>query len=252
MNRITTVIAAGLLALATALPASAQTDAPEPTDAAAREDTHRDRVAALDHLKRRAQAAVDRRLETLDRMTDLVSDHGHMTTGHKDELLADYAAAEAGLVDLNSQIQAAATVGEALALLPKIAEDYRVYLVMVPKSHGVAVSDAIVAAGDRIVAAGTVIQAAIDRAEDAGVDATTAQQLLEAALADGAAGVAKGDPVAESVIDLDAANWPDPAESVLRSARADLQDARASIRSAVEGLRGSVAALREALGNRNG
>lgn len=246
MKRITTLLTAGLIVMAGALPAAAQTDA-APNETRMDQVERHDPDKALERVKGHAQKAVDRRLEALARLTEAINGSEHITAGHQTDLLSDYAAAEAGLADLNAEIQAVTDLDEALELTAKIATDYRVFLVIVPKSHGVVVSDTIVAATDRMAEAGGEIQEAIDRATEAGIDAAAAQELLDAALADATAAAGTAGPVADDIIGLDASDWPDPAQAQLHSARGTLHDAGDLAHSAVRGLRASVDALRDAI-----
>ncbi len=250
MKRIATLLTAGLIIMVAALPAAAQTNTGPDENRLDQVERH-DPDKALERVKVHAQKAVDRRLDALARLTEAINDNEHIAFNHQTDLLSDYAAAESGLTDLNAEIQAATDLEEALTLTPKIATEYRVFLVIVPKSHGVVVSDTIVAAGDRIAEAGAEIQAAVDRASDSGIDVSAAQELLDAALADAAGAAATADPVAEDIIGLAASDWPEPAQSQLQGARGTLHDAGDLAHSAVRGLRASVEALRDAIDDHN-
>lgn len=243
MKRITLLLTAGLIAVATALPAAAYAQDASQHDQVQRHDPD----AALERVKAHAQTAVERRLNVLDRLTDAVAANDHISADHQSELLADYTAAEEGLTDLNAEIQVATTLAEVLDLTPKIATDYRAFLVIVPKSHGVLASEAVAAAGDRISEVGVELQEAIDRASDAEIDPSEAQALLDDALADGAAAASMADPVAEDVIGLTASDWPEPAHDALHGARETLHEAGELTHSAVRGLRAAGEALRSAI-----
>jgi hypothetical protein len=72
----------------------------------------------------------------------------------------------------------------------------------------------------------------IARFEEAGFDVDEAWRLLSSMQEHTATGLRLAEPVAEAVITLQASDWPDPAETILREARSDISEARASLRSA--------------------
>jgi hypothetical protein len=252
-----TVVAAALVATALAAPAFAQEDRSGDqgqltesarTDAGDTAPADERAGRGLERIKAAADAAVQRRLDTLDRLNERVEASVHMTQPHKDQLLAEYRRLTDGLDALNAEIQATEDAATALRLTADIAADFRIYLVVVPKSWAVAGSDAMVDATERIEEAGARIQEAIDEANEAGIDTTKAQSLLDGALSDGAEAGSVAGPVAAAVIDLDASDWPEPARATLQGAHEDLRAARELIRSAADGLRSAADALRASLG----
>jgi hypothetical protein len=203
--------------------------------------------ADFDAAKQRALDAIERRLETLDRLTGEVRANEHVTDDHASALVADFERTSAGLTSLAGEIRAAATWEELRALTPKIAEDFRVYLVIVPKTLEVVASDTLVAGSDRVLNAAAGVQEAIDRAAEAGFDVSRAQELLDASVTSARSAAAGAGPVAGSVIDLGAGDWPDPAESLLKAGRSSLGEARSDLRLSVDQLRESISALRDAV-----
>ncbi len=244
MKRLMALAIAGLIVMAAALPAAAQ--AGSVTDQSIPVRDH-DPATALDKIKTHAERAIAVRLETLGRLTDAVSSNDHLTGGHAAQLLAELSGAETGLAALGDEIQNATGVEEALGLAAKIATDYRVYLVIGPKTHAVLASDSIVAAEGRFSEAADEVQAAIERAEQAGVDTGDAQALLDEARAAATVAADQAAPVADRVVDLAASDWPDPAEAILLTAREDLPTAGSSLRDAVHRLRAAIDELRSAL-----
>jgi len=206
------------------------------------------RADAIRQAKERAQQAIDRRLDTLDRLGDRVSNNAHITADHARSLVADFGAAQRGLAALGDEIDAADTLAGIFRLSTKIATDYRVYLVIAPKTHEVIVSDTIVDVADRFAEVANTLGEAIERADDGGYDVTEARRWL--AVAEDEIGEAKraGGPVAGDVIGLTASDWPDPAQSALRSGSSRLKNARLDLHEARAALHKSHEALREALG----
>lgn len=237
----TALTAAAALAFAPT-PASAQTqDAPTAPE--------RLQSGDVEGGKARANGAIDRRLVTIERLETRVSDHPHVTDPHQRELLDELGRASAGLRALSADIAQATTIEELRDLVPKIATDFRVYLVVAPKVHQVLGSDSVVAAGTRLEKMSESLAGRIDRAVENGVDASEAAAHLADMTAEFGQALAVGEPDAGTVLPLTAADWPDPAAAVLAQGRADLGDARRFLREARISFSEAVAPLREALGS---
>lgn len=230
MKRMKRLIAVGLSAgMLMALPAtaSAQTD----------ESTTQSAERTIDSAKERAQAAIDRRLETLDTLTERVTNSEHMTDRHKATLLGEYTSASFGLSVLSEEIADATTGDELRTLIPAIAEDFRIYLVVVPKSRQVGASDRVGDIVERLEEAADKVAAAIERGDEAGLDMSEARRWLISARDDIAEARRTGVPVAGDVIGLQASDWEDPASSTLTEGRRRLQNSRVDIRKAIESLK---------------
>lgn len=252
-KRLATIATAATIALAGLAPAAfAQTDT---TDRPAQTDTApTDRLAqelgdSLARIKAAAATAIDHRFDTLARLTEIVEQNDHISDAHASSLLADYQATDSGLRALGDQIAATDNVADALELSVKIAVDYRVYLVVAPKSAEVLVSDTVVGLVAKFEESAARVQAVIDGLEAGGFDVTEPQGLLDGALADAAEAEAVGGPVADRVIGLSAGEWADPAEGVLRDGRTSLEQARDHGRDAINGMKATIEALR-GIGNR--
>ena len=90
------------------------------------------------------------------------------------------------------------------------------------------------------------IQAAIDRAEEAGFDVTEAQDALDRMSAHLAAAALLIDPVPRNVLALQPVDMPEGGD-LLRSAHADLKSGGHELRAAREAARRAVEALRDIL-----
>ena len=246
MKRTLAILIAATTLVATMAPAAlAQTDT---TEIDRLEQRANDLGNSLERVKEAAAAAIEQRFDTLDRLTEHVESYEHLTDSHAASLLADYESTRAGLTALGADIEATDNLADALELSLKIAVDYRVYLVVAPKSVEVAVSDTIVAAVSRIEEAGAEIQDVIDTMEGAGFDVTEAQQFLDNALANADQAEVLGGPVADQVIGLTASDWQNPAEATLLAGKADLEQGRERVRAAVEGIHDTLKALRQSRG----
>ena len=109
-----------------------------PATAIAQEDTTRtdDSVERIiENLKDRAEKAIEKRLDTIERVTEALEESEHLTDEHERVLLDELGSSAAGLTELGRQIEEAGTIEELRELIPLIFEDYRIYAVVVPKAH---------------------------------------------------------------------------------------------------------------------
>lgn len=218
----------------------------DPDFAASVED--RGHLRTIEEIKERAMAAIEKRLTALDRITEKVSSNSHVTEDHASQLLRGYAGAKDGLTALGREIEAAETRAELKELVPLIATDYRVFLVILPKSHEVLLSDRFADAVTRMTGIADKVLEAIERAEEAGFDMTEARRWLETAR-DEIGAVERGAvPVAGEVIGLTAADWEEPAKSLLASGKQKLKTARGDLGEAVDALKSAKRAIQDAIG----
>jgi hypothetical protein len=236
-RRIGAAALAAILTLLSPAAAMAQTDT----------STTSTRPAAdIDQLKSRALAAIQARLDRIDRLQEIVAGNPHLNDDHQASLEAEMGRSEAGLEALAEEIRAAATVEELRALIPKIAEDFRIYLLVSPKVHLVIAADTVVDAADRFHEVGAKLAEAIARAEGAGHDVTQAKEALARFEALVAEAEALAGPVPGLLLPLTPQDWPDPAQGMLADARADLASAHAALRDARQVAEEVVKALRQA------
>lgn len=238
------LMAAVTLAFAPTLALAQTEDAPTRTSA---HDVDRLRGADVESVKARAQEAIERRLATIERLQGRVTDHPHVTEPHQGELAAELGRSAAGLRALSVEIDQATTIEELRILVPKIATDFRIYLVVAPKVHQVLGSDSLGAAGTRLEAVAESVSASIDRAVEKGVDASEAEGHLADMVEEIRQALAVGEPVAGAALVLTAADWPEPAAGVLAQGRSDLGEARRFLREARDSAHEAMSALREAL-----
>ena len=202
----------------------------------------------LADVQARALAAIDRRLETLDHIQDVVSSSPHVTGDHRGALLGEVGSHRGGLSALAAEIRTTDDPEELRELIPTIATDFRIYLVFVPKVTGVLASDAALAMADRAQTEVVPrLQEWIDRVEDAGGDVSEAESHL-ADLEDGIDEVvALATGIGEALLPLEAADWEEPARSVIEQAKADGEAAKTAAKAAAEAARAVIEALRDAM-----
>jgi ABC-type transporter Mla subunit MlaD len=221
-----------------------------PATAIAQEDTTRTDDAVeriIENLKDRAEKAIEKRLDTIERVTEALEDAEHLTDQHERTLIAELASSAAGLTELGRQIEDAGTIEELRELIPLIFEDYRIYAVVVPKAHLVVVADTLMAITGRIELVAGSLQDAIDRLKEAGFDTSEAEEVLAEMNASLGEAVALAGPVPGTVLPLVPADWPDPAQGILQGAHSDVRSARDNVGSAIRSAHEVGRILRELL-----
>lgn len=229
MKRLAAIALTGLLTLGVAAPAAAQDDAPKDGPAVSSDTNHREN---LDAVTAWAHAAIDIRLEVIAETRTEVEASEHFLDDHQARLLDDLASAEANLRGLAKEVDDATAPAEVLAIIPRVAEETRVFVILLPKVVGVSVSDAIVTVADELELAGEELQAGIDEAARWGLDVAEAQELLDASMATAAEGREIARPVADAVIGLRPADFPVVSGPVVEDAITDLHTGYVTVREA--------------------
>lgn len=126
---------------------------------------------------------------------------------------------------------------------PRIAEDYRVYLILSPKVRLVAGSDSALAVADELDEIAASLEAAIAAKAAAGYDVTVAER--ELASVEEAAAIARTEAgsVADAVLNLEPSDWSS-AEGSIENARTAMRTAHTNIRAARQHAKAAVSALR--------
>jgi hypothetical protein len=151
-----TTVAAGTLALS-AVAVSAATTTPAPSPSAAQQQT-------LAGIKARAAEAIANRETTLEDLTTAVNGTKDLTSSDRSALLALFQGDEGGLTTLGQTIAADTTIKAAIADAQKIVTDYRVYVLVVPQTHGVRVADTVTSVSATLTGIEPKLQQAIDQA----------------------------------------------------------------------------------------
>jgi hypothetical protein len=153
---------------------------------------------------------------------------------HKDQLRkvndvnsASYEAERSGLRALRAKIDSETDLATLKNLIADIAEDLRVYLLVVPKTHLLGGGDAIDKAVDRLGQVAERLAGLIEKAEGAGKDVGEAKRLLEDMKTKIRQADQQASPVAGRIMPLSPADWnAGKAGPALASARDALGDAR--------------------------
>ena len=226
---------AGLLAIGSVAPTyaaqAASPLAPEVGSAAGSRECAPERTAAktgsVDSLRKLGDCEIDRRLDTITRLQSRVANARGLTAGDRTALQSQLASATGGLTVLRGQIDGETNVDALKADLKKIVTDFRIYLLVAPKTAEVIAADTELAAVVRFGTVNTNLQARIDAARAAGKDVTKAQAALDAMNAKvvQVSPLVSGIPAA--VLPLTPAQYNDgTAKPILASSRTSLQSGR--------------------------
>src|SRR5450432_2369587 len=189
----------------------------------------------VDILRAAGDCEINRRFVTLDGLTSRVNHSTVLTADHKTDLIsggginpASFVSEHAGLTTLKATIDSDTTIASLRTDIAKIAPDYRVYLLVVPKTHIVAAADGAAKTSARFVPLASELQNLINQAKADGKDVTAAQAKLD----DLNAKVGKANgliaPVVGSIMSLSPADWNNGiAGPALKSARMTIHSARA-------------------------
>lgn len=204
-----------------------------------------DRSLDLGRAKERLEHAIERRLERVDRLQERVRSSDALTAGHAAHLNSELSQAQGGLSALLPEVARADTLEELRSIATEMVEGYRIYVVMTPKTLLTIASDHGVTVSGRSSGVSARIAEAAERAAGAGFDVTEVEALLGSADEMIAAGLGLIDPVAESVLRMQPADYPDPAETVLYEAHQSAREARDLLREAASVLRQAADLLRD-------
>lgn len=250
---LASIAVGGLLVIGSVAPTyAAQTAsplAPEVNQAVGARPCAAEWTAAKDNgvgnLRKLGDCAIDRRLDTITKLQSRVANAGGLTNADRTTLHSQLAADTGGLTALRAQIDGETGRTALRADLKKIVTDFRIYLLMVPKTAEVIAADAELAAVARLGTLNTRLQARIDADKAAGKDVTQAQSDLDAMNAKvvQVSPLVQGIPAA--VLPLTPAQYNDgTAKPILTSSRASLQSGRGLLVGARADAKACIAALK--------
>ncbi len=189
--------------------------------------------ASIDTLRALGDCEIQRRFTTLDDLSAAVSKAKALTTSDAAALSGEISSTRAGLTALKATIDAETSLEALRGEVRQIATDYRVYLLLVPKTHLVIAADREVAAQQIFDKVSDRLSAAIQKAKDAGKDVTAAQADLDKMNAAVAQAVALASPLPAQLLPLTPAQYnAGTAGPVLLSARSAVLQARDLLRQA--------------------
>jgi hypothetical protein len=201
--------------------ASALAASPSPT-------TPADRLAAV---KARANEAVQKRETRLAKLVDLVNGAANLTAADRAALLKLLQDDEAGLKDLDATVQADTTLDKAREDAAKIVLDYRVFVLVDPKTHEVIASDRAAAADQKLHDLSAKLKAAIDNSKVGDDKKAAARAKLDDFNAQVAAAATSVDGLSAMLLSLQPHGYP-ANKTQLESGRDRLKTARGHLASA--------------------
>lgn len=250
----------GLVLAATVGSAAAASPAPRAAASGAPSGEHRFCVAewaaaaanrSVETLRAVGDCEVDRRITTLNELDARVAGSAILTPDHANQLRhsgpnpVNYDAEKAGLTALKAKIDGETDIAELRLDIEAIAKDYRVYLLVVPKTHLVTAADAGDKAVDKLGEVATRLEEAIAKAAGQGKDVTQANALLADLKAKAAQADALIAPIAGSVMPISAADFnAGPGKTAIDNARESARQARDLLKGAREDARQIIALLK--------
>ena len=223
-----------------ARPTDSVVDDARPTDSQDASDRHPNPCRALNE---RAQQAIEIRLAAIDRMQEAIRSNDKLTPAHAEELQAQLAHAERGLKGLAEEIHRA-PCDELPRLVQKIVDDFRVFVLLVPKVHLVIAADSIAHVVHRLGEAAGWLQEMIERFEEAGYDVSAAQAELGEMKTQLESAAHLAGPIPGKVLPLTPEDWPQ-AQSVIQEAARMVRNAGGEVRAAWMSAHQVIRALRE-------
>lgn len=197
------------------------------------------------NLRALGDCEIDRRFGTLTALASRVAGATALTASDRSALTSEVGATRAGLVALKGTIDGDTTVAQLRVDLPKIATDYRVYLLVAPQVHLTIGADAESAAIGRLRTIAAKLADAISLARANGTDVTAAQADLDAMNSQVAAAAAKVGPIVAGLLPLTPAQWnAGVAKPILAADRSAEVVARALLATARADAAACLAALR--------
>jgi chromosome segregation ATPase len=187
----------------------------------------------ISKLKTRADAEIDRRIESLKKLITRLSDAKHLTADQKTSMTTDIQKLITDLTALKTKIAADTDIATLKPDVQSIVKDYRVYAIQLPKVHMAAVSDSLTAAITTLNALVTKLQTRIDEAKTQGNTVTTLQTALDdmkTKIADAQKKITQIEAAASA---LTPTGYP-ANKTTVDSTRALIQAARQDIKAAVE------------------
>ena len=180
---------------------------------------------ALELLQKKGEAAIDRRLDSLEQLRTSVAGAAGIEPADRVTLEADIDAATAGLTAVRSTIEAGDSYRSVSDAVDTIVGTFRVYSVLVPKAHlviGIALASEAAATLERV-----------NRDLDASVTDDAERALLAWSDTASAFARARVEPVRSGVLEADAAGWP-ANKATLDAAKTALIDARQALGDALD------------------
>jgi hypothetical protein len=190
--------------------------------------------ATVDTIRAFGDCEIARRITTLDALAAKITGSKVLTSADASSLSGEVASTKTGLTSLKATIDAEADLTALKADVAKIAVDYRVYLLVMPKVNLVSAADGVIAAQTKFADVNTRLAARIATAKAAGKDTTAAQTALDAMNTTVTNAVGLAQPLPAKLLALTVAQQnAGTAGPIITSARTTLGQARDQIKAAL-------------------
>ncbi len=193
----------------------------------------------VDTLRAVGDCEIDRRIATLTDLNTRTTDSKALTDTHKAQLQhsgpnpVNYDAEKAGLLALKAKIDGETDAQALRADIEQIATEFRVYLLVVPKTHLTSAGDAGALAVTKLNEMAVKLQGLIDKAAGAGKDVTQATALLADLKSKTSQAGALVAPIAGSVMPISASDVnAGPGKTAIENARTAARQAQDLLKAA--------------------
>jgi hypothetical protein len=193
-----------------------------------------DDTQIVNAAKRDVTARIDGRLVALRALTLAINASRQITDAHKQTLTSLINADQTGLNALKTKVAGETTVAALRDDAQHMVDDYRVYLLVVPKVRIVIGADTAAAVSARLATIQTKLAAAVAKAKAAGVDTSAADASLEDMTAQLTAANTADANLADSALAIQAGPDEDAIKAALQPLRTGLQTGRQDLRKAVQ------------------
>jgi hypothetical protein len=200
------------------------------------------RTGVLEEVRSRCLAAIDRRVEALTAVAAGLGTVRPVTDEHRAALVQQLDGSKAALASIRLEVVNAGDAATLRTACQAVAEDQRVYALVLPRTRLVVVADRLVAVCNRLSAAADRLEAAII-AFDGKKDVTTARATLAMMRTSVHVAETAASGLPAELLALTPADW-NADRTVLLPARNALGDARKVLVQARQKAKETIAALR--------
>ncbi len=205
--------------------------------------------ANAEKARERAGREIDRRIESLQKLSARIKDMARVSDTLKTTIAANTDMQVKALAELKTKIESDQDLATLKTDVKSVTESYRIYALVVPQGRITAAADRIAHITIMMQSIGSKLQARIEAAATAGADVSTASAALQRFADKISLAQAKAQAAVTAVVDLQ----PDQGDKVKREANAKaLKQAQADIKAAHQALadgRKEVATILKFLGS---
>jgi len=197
----------------------------------------------LERLQDLGKSMIEKRLQDLQHAEDLLNQATHISQATKDELATVINDNQSKLTELEGDIAVEDDITACKDLVHAIIQDYRVYIVVLPQIHGMAVADKLSGFADKLDELKAKAQEKTNELKNDGKNVETIETLITEA---GSAITAARTDIDEAQAKFESMSIPEWEQSItlrqqgrqeLVSARQNLNNARQSLMNAVNAIK---------------